>query len=88
MFVTALYAQTHTVSGTVIDKDLGIIVPYFKEGIAPTIYKELLKDNIKVKEEIGYLPSEIHLYDDLTVREMLDFHATFYKKTPKREEKN
>ena len=35
-----------------IDKDLGIIVPYFKEGIAPTIYKELLKDKY-LKEEIS-----------------------------------
>ena len=29
---------------------------------------------------IGYLPSEINLYEDLTVREMLDFHEKFYKK--------
>lgn len=31
-----------------------------------------------VKEMIGYLPSEIHLYDDLTVKEMLDYNASFY----------
>ena len=41
---------------------------------------ELDKNNIKLKEIIGYLPSEIYLYDDLTVKEMLDFHGTFYKK--------
>ena len=35
-----------------LDKDFGIIVPYFKEGIAPTIYKELLKDKY-LKEEIS-----------------------------------
>ena len=29
-----------------VDKDLGIIVPYFNEGIASTIYKELLKERI------------------------------------------
>ena len=31
---------------------------------------ELTKDDIKLKEIIGYLPSEINLYDDLTVKEI------------------
>ena len=35
-----------------VDKDYGIIVPYFKEGIAPTIYKELLREKY-LKEEIS-----------------------------------
>ena len=38
------------------------------------------KDNIKLKELIGYLPSEVNLYEDLTVKEMLDYHESFYKK--------
>lgn len=42
--------------------------------------KELTKDDVKIKELIGYLPSEIHLYDDLTAKEMLDYHESFYKK--------
>ncbi len=42
--------------------------------------KEFNKDNIEIKEKIGYLPSEIYLYDDLTVKEMLDYHESFYKK--------
>lgn len=42
--------------------------------------KEFNKDDIETKEKIGYLPSEIHLYDDLTVKEMLDYHESFYKK--------
>ena len=42
--------------------------------------KELDKDNTSLKELIGYLPSEIHLYDDLTVKELLDYHESFYKK--------
>lgn len=41
--------------------------------------KEFLKDDISIKEKIGYLPSEIHLYEDLTVKEMLDYHESFYK---------
>ncbi len=42
--------------------------------------EEFNKDDIVIKEKIGYLPSEIHLYDDLTVKEMLDYHENFYKK--------
>ena len=42
--------------------------------------KEFNKDDLEIKEKIGYLPSEIHLYDDLTVKEMLDYHESFYKK--------
>lgn len=42
--------------------------------------KEFDKDDIKIKEKIGYLPSEIYLYNDLTVKEMLDYHESFYKK--------
>lgn len=42
--------------------------------------KEFNKDDVALKELIGYLPSEIHLYEDLTVKEMLDYHETFYKK--------
>lgn len=38
------------------------------------------KDNTSLKELIGYLPSEIHLYEDLTVKSMLDYHESFYKK--------
>ncbi|MEG2348733.1 MAG: ABC transporter ATP-binding protein [Clostridia bacterium] len=42
--------------------------------------KLMTRSNNKIKEKIGYLPSEIHLYDDLTVKKMLDYSASFYKK--------
>lgn len=42
--------------------------------------KEFNKNDTSLKEMIGYLPSEIHLYEDLTVKEMLDYHEKFYKK--------
>lgn len=42
--------------------------------------EEFHKDDIDIKEKIGYLPSEINLYDDLTVKQMLDYHEGFYKK--------
>lgn len=42
--------------------------------------KEFNKNDVELKEKIGYLPSEINLYDDLTVKEMLDYHESFFKK--------
>ena len=49
--------------------------------------QEFDKDNVLLKEKIGYLPGEIHLYDDLTVKEMLDYHESFYKKNIKKRRK-
>ena len=40
--------------------------------------KELDKDDIETKKIIGYLPSEINLYDDMTVKELFDYHESFY----------
>ena len=42
--------------------------------------EEYTKNNLNIKEKIGYLPSEINLYGDLTVKQMLDIHESFYKK--------
>lgn len=42
--------------------------------------KSDVKGNYRIKNNIGYLPSEIHLYEDLTVSEMLKYSETFYKK--------
>ena len=42
--------------------------------------KELDKNDLEIKKVIGYLPSEIKLYDDLTAKEILDFHESFYDK--------
>ena len=37
------------------------------------------KNEVSLKESIGYLPSEIHLYDDLTVKGMINYSLSFYK---------
>ena len=42
--------------------------------------KELDRNDTSTKEIIGYLPSEINLYDDMTVKEILNYHESFYKK--------
>lgn len=41
--------------------------------------KVLDKNDTSLKQIIGYLPSDINLYEDLTVKEMLDYHESFYK---------
>ena len=48
---------------------------------------ELNPDDPNFKECIGYLPSEINLYDDMTIKEMLDYHEFFYKKDTKKKRK-
>ena len=43
------------------------------------IDKELVtKDNYKIKEKIGYLPSEVHLYEDYKVSDIIKYSDSFY----------
>ena len=42
--------------------------------------KELDLNDLESKQMIGYLPSEINLYGDMTVKELLNYHESFYKK--------
>ena len=41
--------------------------------------KEMNTDDLNTKKVIGYLPSEINLYDDMTVGQIFDYHQTFYE---------
>lgn len=58
------------------------------QGEVTFLDRPLDKNSIDLKELIGYLPSEIRLYDDFTVKEILDYHEKFYKKDlqPRRKE--
>jgi len=40
--------------------------------------KKLDNSDIEVKKKIGYLPSEINVYGDMKVKEIFDFHESFY----------
>ena len=42
--------------------------------------EELESNNPKIIEKIGYVPSEINLYGDMTVKEILNYHELFYQK--------
>ncbi len=41
--------------------------------------EELKRNHEEYKKKIGYLPSEVHLYDDLKVKDMIKYSASFYK---------
>ena len=51
-----------------------------QEGVVLINNEIFTKDRIDIKKLIGYLPSEINLYEDLTVKEMLDYHESFYQR--------
>ena len=53
-------------------------------GIVNINGKEFNKDDIETKKLIGYLPSEVSLYEDLTVKEMIDYHESYYTTSKKR----
>ncbi len=42
--------------------------------------KEFSKDDLETKRIIGYLPSEINLYEDMTIKEIFDYHESFYNR--------
>lgn len=50
--------------------------------------KTFTKDNLELKKLIGYLPSEVYLYEELTVKEILDFHESFYDEDLKERREN
>ena len=49
--------------------------------------KEYDINDLKTKEKIGYLPSELNLYEDMKVKEILDYHESFYKKETSKKRK-
>lgn len=38
------------------------------------------QDTDRIKKDIGYIPSEVNFYDDMTVKQLLNYSAKFYKK--------
>ncbi len=42
--------------------------------------EEIKKNDYLTKQNIGYLGSEIHLYEDMNVLDLINYNASFYKK--------
>ena len=55
-----------------------VICAYITDN-SQEIYNYLDKNNIEAKKLIGYLPSEVFLYEDMSVKQMLDYHASFFQ---------
>ncbi|MBN2853731.1 MAG: ABC transporter ATP-binding protein [Clostridia bacterium] len=49
-------------------------------GKAEVFGKDCFKFGHDIRQEIGYLPSEVFYYDKMRVKELLNYSASFYKK--------
>ncbi|MCL6571973.1 MAG: ABC transporter ATP-binding protein [Bacillus sp. (in: Bacteria)] len=63
---------------TTIRTLLSLIYP--TSGSATIFGKDCVQFAPEIKKEIGYLPSEVFYYDDMKVKELLKYSASFYKK--------
>lgn len=63
---------------TTIRTLLGLIYP--TSGSATIFGKDIRTHGPEIKREIGYLPSEVFYYDNMKVKDVLRYSASFYKK--------
>lgn len=63
---------------TTIRTLLGLIHP--TRGHAKIFGKDIATHGPEIKMEIGYLPSEVFYYDNMKVKDLLNYSASFYKK--------
>jgi len=63
---------------TTIRTLLSLIYP--TSGSATIFGKGCIKFAPEIKKEIGYLPSEVFYYDNMKVKDLLKYSASFYKK--------
>jgi len=70
---------------TTIRTLLGLIYP--TSGSATIFGKDVVKYGPEIRENVGYLPSEVFYYDDMRAIDLLKYSASFYKKDPKAIEK-
>jgi len=55
----------------------GLLTPNAGEGTC--LGYDLLRETARIKQEVGYMPQRFGLYEDLTVRENLEFVARIYE---------
>ncbi|MFS0862883.1 ATP-binding cassette domain-containing protein [Fredinandcohnia sp. 179-A 10B2 NHS] len=63
---------------TTIRTLLSLIYP--TSGSAKIFGKDTIEFSAEIKKEIGYLPSEVFYYDNMKVKDLLKYSASFYKK--------
>ncbi len=64
---------------------LGLIHP--TGGSATVFGKDILTSGPEIRQEVGYLPSEVFYYDDMRAIDLLRYSASFYNKDIKATEK-
>ncbi|MFC0272568.1 ATP-binding cassette domain-containing protein [Metabacillus herbersteinensis] len=57
---------------------------YPSSGNATIFGKDIIRDTKEIKQSIGYLPSEVHYYDDMKVMDLLMYSAKLHKKADKK----
>jgi ABC-2 type transport system ATP-binding protein len=66
---------------TTIRTLLGLIHP---TGGAATVFgKDITTSGPEIRQDVGYLPSEVFYYDDMRAIDLLRYSASFYNKDPK-----
>jgi ABC-2 type transport system ATP-binding protein len=68
---------------TTIKLLLGLISP--TSGGGTMFGKDIVKDNVDIRADVGYLPQDARFYDHMTARETLTYTAGFFFKGPKRQ---
>ncbi|MFT4415935.1 ABC transporter ATP-binding protein [Fredinandcohnia humi] len=63
---------------TTIRTLLSLIYP--TSGSAKIFGKDIVEFSSEIKKEIGYLPSEVFYYENMKVKDLLRYSASFYKK--------
>ncbi|PGT82341.1 ABC transporter ATP-binding protein [Bacillus sp. AFS040349] len=48
-------------------------------GTAKIFGKDSVKDSKEIRKEVGYLPSEVHYYDDMKALDLLQYSAKFHQ---------
>ncbi len=48
-------------------------------GEARIFGHDIIREDKKIKQLVGFVPSEVNYYKDMTVKELLDYSAKFYK---------
>ncbi|MEK4028098.1 ABC transporter ATP-binding protein [Pseudobacillus sp. FSL P4-0506] len=52
---------------------------YPTSGHATIFGKDIVKESKEIRRHVGYLPSEVHYYDDMKVIDLLTYSARFHK---------
>jgi len=61
---------------TMIRTLLGLLIP--TSGSAKMLGMDALTQGDEIRKHIGYLPSEVNYYDEMSSRELLEYHSRFY----------